>query len=76
MNHRNRRPARHEWKHGMQAVPGLVTDGPWICDCHDYGLQPKPNVNGECQTCYRSVYDVLTGERVTGDHVTTNEGGE
>lgn len=59
---------RYEWAPGGRHLTGRV-DGPWTCDCHDYGLSPKPNRIGECQTCYRPVYDVLTGERVTGDHI-------
>lgn len=29
----------------------------WVCDCPDYGLTPAPNHIGECQVCYRPVYD-------------------
>lgn len=32
-------------------------DGPWICDCPNYGLEPQPNRIGECRTCRRPVYD-------------------
>ena len=53
-DHRNR--PRYEWAHGG-GVDLRKVDGPWVCDCLDYGLEPKPNGIGECATCRRPVYD-------------------
>lgn len=58
----NRTP-RGEWSLGGHHLTGIAA-GPWVCDCVDYGLAPQPNGMGECQTCYRPVYDD-DGKRVT-----------
>lgn len=56
------RGSRHEWAMGNRL--SKVIDGPWTCDCVDYGLKPRPNSIGECATCRRPVYDE-NGKRIT-----------
>lgn len=68
----NNEPGRYEWGPSGKRLTGIV-HGPWVCDCHDYGLKPRPNGIGECQTCYRPVYGI-DGERVVGEHYTPQEG--
>lgn len=60
--------SRHEWQNGIRK--GHVTDGPWTCDCPDYGLDPQPGWLGECQTCRRPIYGP-DGTRITRSHTTT-----
>lgn len=38
----------------IHQVPEDLT---WVCDCLTLGLTPAPNHIGECQVCYRPVYD-------------------